>query len=112
MIFGKIKVFRFCAILTFNVDEFIMEADKSLKFIISGVMRRKCLVCKGNGHYAKQCSVKARLDENLRTIGLGSNWGSLKSNIIMKNFLDFKKEYKKLMIESRPAPAVTNQPAT
>ena len=75
------------------------KREASFQYIITKIMSKKCLVCRGHGHYAKECPSKKKIDEQMKAVMQSCEWGAVKSSLMMNSYREFYQEYRNLMTE-------------
>jgi len=69
----------------------------TVKFIDKKIKEKFCLICRGQGHYAFECSTKKVIDKQAKRLRIAVEWGYVKSQIMMNNYHQRNVEFAKLM---------------
>lgn len=68
-------------------------------YLYSTIRKRNCLICRGVGHYAYECSTKKKMDKHNKMLDLGCEWGSTKAHIMIDSYAGKRKIFQRLMRE-------------
>lgn len=69
-------------------------------FVLGRMKEIKCLICRGFGHYAYQCTSRKKADKMMKNVELSCEWGDIKSNIMLENYAEKNRIYNSLMNEA------------